>query len=1562
MLLELQRLLAVPLLHALIQEHKPTCALTLYDGRIGVSKEPNPPAPTGDADDDDDDEEEELEEYDEYEHDEAPRRPTEEDDTPIDDWKEVVKKKSLRVRADENDPTVSGVSPPKSSALESPPPVFASSSVGIPKEGWGSSARYTVSGFGGPAGSAAFAGKVSLLTTAPFPIDDPYCRLWMGHIPRHMDEAKLKTAIGKLGVVKKIHVMESKVENGLLAAFVTMGTPSDAAKVITGLHMQKFADGDERELLVRLANPAKGVTPAVTTAPPAMAAAIATANIASNEGLISAAALKASISSATKSDVAAAANGTANGITNGVSSSGKPTSGSRAPWTSSELLPTSASAWAGSSSGGGGFESANAADDPAWAEAAALVRDEMALAAQEDAASLELAIRLQREELDKPSLHPALTMAEVAAGAAPPAPPLKVDDAMSWPSLGSPKLKPAKGNALPIKGLADLDASADPDAAVEATDTTYAAGATNGNVDENASVDYAEEATPPAATWPALGGAACQASTGTSFIQAAAPRGADDGRASKEDGEDGSLPGLDESCGEEAPTEVGVAEGDDLSKPSSTERGNGSSNWREDRAERDGIEHVGTSELDDAHATSAAASNEHLSRLWVGHLPPSITEAKLREVFGAYGTVTKVYMLQHAGHAQQKEFALVAAFVSMASAEEAKAALAGVHETNIDETNPDAKKRVIVRVSNAPRQTRLSNETDRSSVKGKFEAKAASVKPIVLKKYSSYETGADKEEAKSTPLPLRTGSSWADVADDTETDAHADSGEALTAGKPTVEGDGMERRACAMASMLQVSQPSASAATPAAAAAPPPPGSSTQLAMVDIRASATPFFPATLTQQAAAMAPPTAVAGVNTTLAIGCPPGLAMVGGRWVPASMATQPSGENLPAESELGAGGHGTGKAPPEPFDIEMEDEMPKPFEPPIEEDETEPTPTPYHEPVPNPPPPQKEAQYEPYQTLAPQSNAAVAEFEAAMAVAMAAAPAAAAAAGILSPPGIPHARATAHADPRATSARAHVTHAEASADAASSAAAIDRTLQQQLDEAFVKGWNACLQAIQSLNKERSPTQLQTLSQMRAALQEMHESIAHAGPSSGLSSSAPLPLVRPAAMAPPAPSARQVELLRAGGAPPGLAGASRSLGFGSNGTSRSATPNAMEGRGSSPPLSESIYAQMRASPELQQDAATIAQAAARAAVEAAEAAARAAKAAAKAQRELEAQKAAQMAAAQQLHYHHHPPTPPLVAEAAVVRAPPGNDPQPGVIELDGAAAEPEYSDDGEDAEGEDEGGLGLDESPASKGQNILRMITRTGGIEESKPPPMVSDSSLAAEALDHPSSVEASADLPSGYAEPSMPSRSSTDDEGAPPNAVGDEPGKHEPSPKEATATVTSDKTENKSDMKEVKTDGWSSVPSSRERRGERHPPSAEQMEAEITERLAFLGPLPGSFGKGAGRGDFKAPTRSRYWAKGTDGQRADDWLRAVPHLSHKESQPLPKLVELLTEAGAAGMELGQIARQLGTDVMRMDLLKLKAYLTCFPSCIVVAPKTKPPAYAEGVAKRVDQVWLIS
>ena len=169
------------------------------------------------------------------------------------------------------------------------------------------------------------------------------------------------------------------------------------------------------------------------------------------------------------------------------------------------------------------------------------------------------------------------------------------------------------------------------------------------------------------------------------------------------------------------------------------------------------------------------------------------------------------------------------------------------------------------------------------------------------------------------------------------------------------------------------------------------------------------------------------------------------------------------------------------------------------------------------------------------------------------------------------------------------------------------------------------------------------------------------------------------------------------------------------------------------------------------------------------------------------------------------------------------------------------------------------------------------------------------------------------------------------------------------------------------EDENDGWSSVISGRERAKERqqHTPASAwqtpaELEAEVTDRLQFLMP-PGGKGNGpVWAHKFQPPSKSKYWPHPTGGLRSDEWLKAIPGLS--DHGPLPKLVEMLSEAGAAGMELGAIARNLGSDALRIDLLKLKAYLTCFPSKIVVAPKIKPPYNGDGAPKRVDQVWLIS
>jgi len=142
------------------------------------------------------------------------------------------------------------------------------------------------------------------------------------------------------------------------------------------------------------------------------------------------------------------------------------------------------------------------------------------------------------------------------------------------------------------------------------------------------------------------------------------------------------------------------------------------------------------------------------------------------------------------------------------------------------------------------------------------------------------------------------------------------------------------------------------------------------------------------------------------------------------------------------------------------------------------------------------------------------------------------------------------------------------------------------------------------------------------------------------------------------------------------------------------------------------------------------------------------------------------------------------------------------------------------------------------------------------------------------------------------------------------------------------------------------------------------------EVTERLVFVPPPhmqeiysrsgPLAHKNARGQDPFAKTFKHKYWDRPASGMRADEWLKAIPNL--ERAGPMPKIVEVLTEAGAAGMELSTIARHLGSDTMRIDLLKLKAYLTCFPSKIVVAPKAKPSYSGDGTTRRVDQVWLIS
>lgn len=151
------------------------------------------------------------------------------------------------------------------------------------------------------------------------------------------------------------------------------------------------------------------------------------------------------------------------------------------------------------------------------------------------------------------------------------------------------------------------------------------------------------------------------------------------------------------------------------------------------------------------------------------------------------------------------------------------------------------------------------------------------------------------------------------------------------------------------------------------------------------------------------------------------------------------------------------------------------------------------------------------------------------------------------------------------------------------------------------------------------------------------------------------------------------------------------------------------------------------------------------------------------------------------------------------------------------------------------------------------------------------------------------------------------------------------------------------------------------------EEETPVDAKLSIEILLRLRFIAP-------------GQPKTFPRLWTIKCTGHTSDNWITALPQLVH--TGPLPELTEMLTEVGAAGMELTMIARKLsdlaksrglvrrhthdnGSGMspsdFRIDLLKLKSYLTCYPDRIVVAPKAKTYGGYIGMQQMVDQVWLI-
>ena len=69
----------------------------------------------------------------------------------------------------------------------------------------------------------------------------------------------VRERVAKFGAVKRVFVMESRIKGGLVAAFVTMASAADATRVIGALHGTKFDETHGMALIVRHANPPRGV-------------------------------------------------------------------------------------------------------------------------------------------------------------------------------------------------------------------------------------------------------------------------------------------------------------------------------------------------------------------------------------------------------------------------------------------------------------------------------------------------------------------------------------------------------------------------------------------------------------------------------------------------------------------------------------------------------------------------------------------------------------------------------------------------------------------------------------------------------------------------------------------------------------------------------------------------------------------------------------------------------------------------------------------------------------------------------------------------------------------------------------------------------------------------------------------------------------------------------------------------------------------------------------------------------------------------------------------------------
>ena len=609
-------------------------------------------------------------------------------------------------------------------------------------------------------------------------------RVWVGHIPLKLTELNIKERFGRIGTVKKVHLMESRVDNGLRAAFVTMSCSSEAQAVIVQLHDAKL-DESGKPLVVRLANPPK-MNIAIPQPPP-----ITTSGSLRLEAPMS--------------------GGKAN-----VDDAPRP-----APWLSA---PSAMTAWTNGHTSGNGSATASPAMVPcapplpmqpvklpvAASAAASVASSEVSAVQQLEGElrsavlplesgdnvegadhSLTMAARLQREELEKGN------------PAGPAVPVVNLADDSHFPALGGGKQRqsPAWGSSL--SGAPPPPSAPLPDPMQPPWSAKHP---TPGDVEQEGPATMADTGSL------AEGKAEPHEFKGASAAGAKPTAGASNGHLT-------ALPAAAQQQSAPATMQHSASSSRKLAPP---------------------LAHVSSE-------GAAQPSEEHLSRVWVGHIPPDATEPGLREVFGQYGTVGKVHLMD----SKHLKFGLRAAFITFSKPSDAQAAIAGLHEQKLSRSD---LKVLLVRVSNPPQNLRAKSANPSPMLGASQEPKTDSMRrsfagdDFSLPERASNASDVEESNARGNnqsealtegdgSVPPRVSTSVQDSATNEDADPSM-----WDQPKETAEAEG------GMGDTPEAAAQSIAAAELAASSKIAPPG-----------------------------------------LTIGCPPGLKMVDGVWVPQLEAEQ-------------------------------------------------------------------------------------------------------------------------------------------------------------------------------------------------------------------------------------------------------------------------------------------------------------------------------------------------------------------------------------------------------------------------------------------------------------------------------------------------------------------------------------------------------------------------------------------------------------------------------------------------------------------------------------------------